>query len=64
LARHYIFLAISVIYLLNPSAGIWEIIPDNIPIIGNLDEVAAVLIGLDALKSIRKNKKNKSKVKK
>lgn len=33
--------AISVIYLFNPSAGVLELIPDNIPIIGNLDEGAA-----------------------
>lgn len=29
------------IYLLNPGAGIFELIPDNLPIIGNLDEAAA-----------------------
>ena len=30
------------IYLLNPGAGIFELIPDNLPIIGNLDEATAV----------------------
>lgn len=30
------------IYLLNPGAGIFEIIPDNLPLIGNLDEAAAL----------------------
>ena len=30
------------IYLLNPGAGIFELVPDNLPIIGNLDEAAAV----------------------
>lgn len=30
------------IYILNPGAGIFELIPDNLPIIGNLDEAAAV----------------------
>lgn len=35
---------IAVIYLLNPDAGILELIPDNIPIVGNLDEVAATLL--------------------
>ena len=29
---------ICVVYLLNPTAGILELIPDNIPIAGNLDE--------------------------
>ena len=29
-------------YMLNPGAGVFELIPDNIPFVGNLDEVAAV----------------------
>jgi hypothetical protein len=32
----------SVIYLLNPGAGFFELLPDNLPFIGNLDEAAAV----------------------
>ena len=39
------------IYLFNPGAGIFELIPDNIPIIGNLDEAAAVTILLMCLQS-------------
>ena len=31
-------------YLLNPGMGIFEIIPDNIPFIGNLDEGAATIL--------------------
>ncbi len=38
------------IYLLNPGAGIFELIPDNIPFIGNLDEAAAVTTLLICLK--------------
>jgi uncharacterized membrane protein YkvA (DUF1232 family) len=38
------------IYLLNPTAGIFEIIPDNLPVIGNLDEAAAVATLLMCLK--------------
>jgi uncharacterized membrane protein YkvA (DUF1232 family) len=30
------------LYLLNPGAGIFELIPDNLPFIGNLDEATAV----------------------
>ncbi len=41
---------IGVIYILNPTAGIIEIIPDNIPFIGNLDEAAAVLLVLGCLR--------------
>jgi len=41
---------LSAIYILNPGAGIFEIIPDNIPFIGNLDEGAAVALLLMCLK--------------
>ena len=41
---------IGLIYILNPTAGIIEIIPDAIPIIGNLDEAAAVALVLGALR--------------
>ena len=34
--------AICVLYLLNPTAGFFELIPDTLPLIGNLDEAAAV----------------------
>lgn len=44
---------ICVIYLLNPDAGVLELIPDNIPIIGNLDEVAATILLLKVLKYFR-----------
>lgn len=35
---------LAVLYLLNPGAGIFEILPDNLPFIGNLDEAAAVAL--------------------
>lgn len=36
----------SAFYLLNPTAGMFELIPDVIPVIGNIDEVTmtAVLV--------------------
>lgn len=34
----------SFIYLLNPTAGIFELIPDNIPFVGNIDEGFAAFI--------------------
>lgn len=40
---------ISAVYLINPGAGIFEIIPDNIPLIGNLDEAAATVLLLNCL---------------
>jgi len=33
---------ICLIYLLNPGAGVLELIPDNLPFIGNLDEGLAM----------------------
>lgn len=44
------FTAIAAIYLINPTAGILEFVPDNLPVIGNLDEAAAVLIILATLR--------------
>jgi hypothetical protein len=41
---------ISVIYLANPTAGFLELIPDAVPLIGNLDEATAVLILLSTLR--------------
>ncbi|MBS1198658.1 MAG: hypothetical protein H6R18_2443 [Proteobacteria bacterium] len=41
---------IALIYLLNPGAGILEIIPDNLPFIGNIDEATAGLILLSCLR--------------
>ena len=41
---------VSLLYLINPTAGFLEFIPDNLPIIGNLDEGAAMAILLSALR--------------
>jgi len=41
---------ISFIYILNPTAGIFELIPDNFPIIGNLDEAAAITVLIAVLR--------------
>lgn len=41
----YLFaLIISLIYLANPSAGIFELLADNLPIVGNIDEVAITVL--------------------
>lgn len=40
---------LSLMYLLNPGLGIFEIIPDNFPLIGNLDESVATFFLLSAL---------------
>lgn len=41
---------LATIYILNPTAGVFEIIPDNMPLIGNLDEAAAVALLLMCLR--------------
>ena len=41
---------LSLLYLLNPTAGILELIPDNIPGLGNLDEATAVFLLISCLR--------------
>lgn len=62
-------IVISSIYLLNFTMGIWEL-PDNLPIVGNLDELAAATLLMASLKhfdidltSFLVSKKNKPKKK-
>lgn len=40
----------SLLYLLNLGVGIVEILPDNLPIVGNLDEAGATAIFIFCLK--------------
>ncbi len=40
---------LSALYLLNPTAGLFEILPDNIPFVGNIDEVTATTLLLASL---------------
>ncbi|MBT5873831.1 MAG: DUF1232 domain-containing protein [Candidatus Latescibacteria bacterium] len=35
---------IAILYLLNIGVGIIELIPDNVPFVGNLDEGGAALV--------------------
>jgi len=44
---------LCVIYLINPTMGVIEFIPDNFPIIGNLDEATATAGLLYALSQLR-----------
>ena len=46
----FICALVGLIYLINPTAGLIEIIPDNLPFIGNLDEAAAALLVLGGLR--------------
>ncbi|OGO35175.1 MAG: hypothetical protein A2W35_13555 [Chloroflexi bacterium RBG_16_57_11] len=40
----YALAVLGLIYVLNPTLGILEFIPDNLPLVGNLDEGAAFLL--------------------
>jgi uncharacterized membrane protein YkvA (DUF1232 family) len=40
----------SLIYIINPTLGVFEIIPDNLPFIGNLDEATATALLLACLR--------------
>lgn len=40
---------VALIYLVFPTLGVFELIPDVIPIIGNLDEAGATVILVNAL---------------
>lgn len=44
-----ILLVVSIIYLIYPSLGVWELIPDATPLIGSLDEGVATTILLSCL---------------
>ena len=60
---------IGVIYLINPTAGIIEFIPDNFPIVGNLDEAVAsglvinclAYFGINLVPFARRGKKEESR---
>ena len=41
---------LSFIYLLNPTCGVFELIPDNLPLVGNLDEAGATMLLLYAFR--------------
>lgn len=41
---------LSLLYMINPGAGIFELIPDNLPLLGNLDEATAMALLLASLR--------------
>jgi uncharacterized membrane protein YkvA (DUF1232 family) len=56
-----LFLSIlCIIYILNPTAGVIEILPDNIPFIGNLDEATATAILIKCIYYLRNGSKRNS----
>ena len=55
-----IFSVVGFVYLLNPTAGLLELIPDITPFIGNLDEGGAFLLLWYGLLEIVEGRKNRS----
>jgi len=41
---------LSFIYLINPTFGVFEFLPDNLPLVGNVDEATATAVLLGALR--------------
>lgn len=50
----------SIVYIINPTAGFIEFIPDNIPLIGNLDEAGATALLIWAINEWRKQRDHSS----
>lgn len=46
----------SVLYIINPTFGVFEFIPDNWPLIGNLDEAGATALLIWAINEWRKQR--------
>lgn len=42
--------AVAGLYLINPTFGVFEFIPDALPLVGNLDEATATLIIMNAFR--------------
>jgi len=51
--KAYLAILVGAMYLLNPGLGFFELIPDNIPVFGNLDEGAAMVLFLWGWRSLR-----------
>jgi hypothetical protein len=41
---------IAIVYLANPTAGFLELIPDALPLVGNLDEAGAMVLLMSVLR--------------
>ena len=55
----YLLSAVGLVYLLNPTAGLIELIPDNFPLVGNLDEAAAGLFLWQGINHFIQSRKTK-----
>ena len=60
----YLLAIIGLVYLLNPTAGVFEFIPDVIPFVGNLDEGVAMMLILAGIVEAVEGKKYRAEMKK
>ena len=50
--------ALGLLYILNPTFGLIEFIPDNLPIIGNLDEGVAFMLVMYGVMELLDGRRN------
>jgi uncharacterized membrane protein YkvA (DUF1232 family) len=43
----------AVLYLLNPGAGVFELVPDQLPIVGHVDEAAMMALLMSCVRGLR-----------
>ncbi len=55
----YVLGAVGLIYLLNPTLGLLELIPDVLPFVGNLDEGMAVMLLLAGIVEVLESRKQR-----
>ena len=53
IVRAVIAILVGGVYLLNPTAGTLELIPDVLPLVGNLDEAAATALLIYGINELR-----------
>lgn len=41
---------LAFVYLANPTLGVFEFLPDNLPLVGNIDEATATMVLLGVLR--------------
>ena len=58
-----VLMVIGMIYLLNPTAGLLELIPDTLPFVGNLDDATAAILVWKGLQEIIEGRKYRRQAK-
>ena len=55
----YVLSVLGGVYILNPTLGLFELIPDVLPVIGNIDESLAVMLVLAGIVEALEGKKER-----